>query len=115
MKIHALKCQDVFFQQIVDGQKPFEVRFQDRDFSVGDILALNEVCVDAANLGGGTTRHTGRCCLVKVTAILDNPQFCKEGYVVLGIRPSGLIPDSDDLFGCRKRSVYEVPVYGGDE
>lgn len=40
--IHSLKTWKQYFRQIVDGQKTFEVRKNDRGFKVGDILILDE-------------------------------------------------------------------------
>lgn len=41
--IHALKTEPQFFEAVIDGSKTFEVRKNDRDFRVGDYLALNEL------------------------------------------------------------------------
>lgn len=40
--IHQLKCEAKYFEEICSGQKTFEVRKNDRNFHVGDYLALNE-------------------------------------------------------------------------
>ncbi|MBQ0097361.1 MAG: DUF3850 domain-containing protein [Oscillospiraceae bacterium] len=74
--IHELKIKKKYFYDIIKGIKKFEVRKNDRNFKVGDYLALNEFEED----------YTGRSCLVKVIYLLDNPEYCKEGFVVMGIR-----------------------------
>jgi hypothetical protein len=42
MTRHALKCWPEFFQAIADGRKSFEIRVNDRNYQVGDILVLCE-------------------------------------------------------------------------
>lgn len=82
--IHQLKCESKYFEDVASGKKTFEVRNNDRDFRVGDFLALNELTPHSCNKKG-EHKETGRCCIVHVIYILDDPDFCKEGYVVLGI------------------------------
>ena len=40
--IHAVKIEPNFYRMVINGLKPYEVRFNDRDYRVGDYLALNE-------------------------------------------------------------------------
>ena len=75
--IHELKIVPEYFDAIVEGRKTFEVRRRDRTYQVGDMLALNEWTGEA---------YTGSSCLVHVTYVLDNENYCKEGYVILGIK-----------------------------
>lgn len=84
MRIHELKCRKKYFNDIISGAKPFEVRRKDRDFRVGDILALNEISDDDHPSVGAA--YTERAVLALVTYILDEPSYCKDGFVVLGIR-----------------------------
>jgi hypothetical protein len=74
--IHELKILPEYFDAIVKGRKTFEVRRRDRDYQVGDLLALNEWNLET---------YTGRSCFAQVVYILDNEDYCKEGYVILGI------------------------------
>lgn len=76
---HYLKTEPIFYQDAVSGQKPFEVRFNDRDFQVYDMLYLQE----------WLTGYTGRECQFEVTYVLDNPILCKKGYVIMGIKKIG--------------------------
>lgn len=39
---HKLKCWPNYLNDIIAGRKNFELRLNDRDFKVGDILALQE-------------------------------------------------------------------------
>ena len=77
--IHQLKQASIYFEDVTSGRKTFEVRKNDRNFKVGDYLGLNELNPDG--------KETGRSALFRVTYVLNNPEYCKEGYVVLGIQP----------------------------
>lgn len=41
MKLHELKLLEQYAQAKKDGIKPFEIRFNDRDFKVGDLVKYN--------------------------------------------------------------------------
>jgi len=72
-QIHHLKTWPEFFEASLAGIKPFEVRKNTRDFKLGDILILEEYL-------------TGRKLARTITYIFDNPGFCADGYVVLGVK-----------------------------
>lgn len=74
--LHTLKIQSRYFKDVVNGLKTFEIRKNDRDYKVGDILVLEE------RLCG---RFTDEQIKVKVTYITDYAQ--QDGYVVMGIEP----------------------------
>ena len=73
---HYLKILPKYYRDIERGDKTFEVRFNDRDFKEYDMLHLQEWC-------GG--EYTGREIIAQVSYLLDDPAFCKEGYVIMGI------------------------------
>lgn len=79
--IHALKTTPVHFEASAAGVKGFEVRRNDNPYNVGDYVALNEW----SNEG-----YTGRCTLHKIVYILSDPEYCKEGYVILGLEPCAI-------------------------
>lgn len=76
-KAHVLKLYSMYFSSVKDDSKPFEVRYNDRNYKVGDWLLLREV-----NDLGSFTRFS---IMRQVTYILDDPAYCKEGYVILGL------------------------------
>lgn len=43
MKLHELKLLEQYAQAKKDGIKPFEIRLNDRDFKVGDLVKYNIV------------------------------------------------------------------------
>lgn len=76
---HELKTWTQYFEEVWDRVKTFEVRKNDRNFQVGDTLILKE-------WNQFRQTFTGRKMSVKVTYILDDPEFVKEGYVIMGIK-----------------------------
>jgi hypothetical protein len=87
MRDHELKCLDHFFGAINDGTKTFEVRFNDRDYRVDDMLLLCEVkMVETQSIVKPV--QTGRCVQRRVTYVLkheDFPEGVPEGWCVLGL------------------------------
>lgn len=78
--LHDLKTWPPYFQAVVSGRKPFEVREDDRNFQVGDRLLLRE-------WDPKYKHHTGRKVTCEVTYKLQGGSFgIQEGYCVLGIR-----------------------------
>lgn len=61
--VHGLKCWPEFFQAIHTGKKTFELRVNDRDFKVGDVLLIRE-------WDPKTKKYTGRKLVRDVTYLL---------------------------------------------
>lgn len=74
---HELKIYPKYFEDVTSGKKTFEVRKNDRNFQVGDILALKE---------WDNIKYSGREVRAMVVYLL-NDKFIgvMPGYVVLGI------------------------------
>jgi len=78
-KIHVLKINNEFFHAIAKGEKTFEVRKNDRNFRVGDVLYLKEYSQKIEEYSGDKIYK-------KIIYILEGGQFGIEpGYVVLGL------------------------------
>ncbi|MBP5976794.1 DUF3850 domain-containing protein [Brasilonema sp. CT11] len=87
MKTHNLIIWKSFFETIVNDEKSFELRENDRDFKIGDHLNLIEV--DPEN----QMKATGRSCKREIIYILEGEQWgLKSGYVVLSFKPIKSIP-----------------------
>lgn len=74
--IHDLKTWPEYFEEVLSENKPFEVRLNDRDYKVGDVLNLRE----------WENVYSGRVVSVLVTYVLSDERFVKPGYVVMGIK-----------------------------
>lgn len=68
---HQLKIEPQYFQQVLMGNKNFEIRNNDRNFKVGDLVDLNEIGTD------------GKISCI-ITFVTNFKQ--KDGYVVFGIK-----------------------------
>jgi hypothetical protein len=106
--IHELKTWPEYFEFIWIGDKPFEVRKNDRDFQVGDILQLREyvpgntIQADAFSNADIDPYYTGREMDVRVSYILSDGQFgIEEGFVVMGIQVMCRRTEGAKIFPCK--------------
>lgn len=76
-----LKVLPKFFEDLTTGLKNFELRYNDRDFQVGDILCLRE-------WDDQTKQYSGNHRAREVTYVLHQgvPRGLEPGYVILGLR-----------------------------
>ena len=79
-RTHNLKTLAPYFGHSQKGLKDFEIRFDDRDFLVDDILNLQEYKYD---------KLTGECVQKRVKYILRRFKGLQTGYVVLGLEDIG--------------------------
>lgn len=84
--IHNLKCESQYFRAVKRGDKTFEIRKDDRNFQVGDIINLQEWDTHPDEAGGGNY-FTGAEFKVRITCKVSDERFCKLGFCVLGIEP----------------------------
>lgn len=110
--IHSVKIQPHYFNDVLTGRKTFEVRKNDRNYRVGDYIALNEWC-------DTKKEYTGRCCLVYIDYLIAD-EYCKEGFVIMSIKPCAVkrynrnIPHSP-FNHPENHSDYEVPLVSDEE
>ena len=76
---HYLKCETEYYQAVERGFKTFELRKNDRDYNVHDIIHLNEV-VDGV--------ETGRTLQQKeIVYILHGGKYgLEDGYCILQMK-----------------------------
>ena len=77
--VHELKVWIDYYKDIENGSKKFELRFNDRNFQVGDTLHLREYNhIDNYYTGKDVTKEVGY--------ILDDTKFgLKDGWIVMGL------------------------------
>jgi hypothetical protein len=76
--LHHLKTVQPYYDSSAAGEKTFEIRNDDRDYKVGDILHLYE---------WDGEKPTGREHWKEVTYLLKDKPFVPDGYVCLGVKP----------------------------
>lgn len=79
MVIHNLKTWPEYFQAVKTGAKTFEIRKNDRNFQIGDIISLMEYNPTMGQL-------TGEIIPFFITYILNEQPFVPEGYVCMSIK-----------------------------
>lgn len=99
METHRLKIKSEHFSAVINKTKTAEIRYNDRNYQVGDTLILNEIDENG--------NFTGKNCAVIVTHVLDDNQYLQNGYVML----SFFMPSSDYL----NREIDEIKAQGIEE
>ncbi|WP_065755239.1 DUF3850 domain-containing protein [Bradyrhizobium paxllaeri] len=84
-RVHHVKCWRVFFDDMQTGRKSFDVRRDDRDYQIGDIMNFKE-------WAPAETRYTGRETRKLITYIVHAGEGSfaplaglKPGFCVLGL------------------------------
>jgi hypothetical protein len=94
MAVHDLKTLPEYFQAVIDEEKTFEIRKDDRHFKVGDVLMLQEY---DPKRGNGKRGYTGRMVWVLIRYIFDGsklPGVITPGFVIMSIDICRDIPAS---------------------
>lgn len=80
-KIIELKILPNYYEAVKKGEKTFELRLNDRNYEVGDILILKEY---------DGSQFSGRSVTVIITYILQDCGFgLADGYAILSIKLMG--------------------------
>lgn len=78
-RVHTLKLLKEYYEESYSGRKTFEIRHDDRNYHLGDILELREFDIV-------TLQYTGRQHYMQITYILNSTKYLREGYVCLGLK-----------------------------
>lgn len=88
MTTHELKINECYFNHILEGKKTCEIRFNDRDYQVGDIIRFKYLWKYEER--PSEAQFDGDCYLSDVnfiiTHVLHFPEGLKEGFVALSIK-----------------------------
>jgi hypothetical protein len=85
---HELKTDSIHFKNSWQGLKPWEIRFNDRDFKRGDTCSLVETVYTSSEMKEGKPlKYTGRSIKGVIELVEEGTDFeVKEGWVVLTFR-----------------------------
>ncbi len=79
---HELKIKPEYYNAVISGRKRFEIRKDDRNFKVGDVIRLEEFDINLH------MAYTGRSSLYEITFKLDGGEYgLEKGYCILSIKP----------------------------
>lgn len=87
MKSHYLKTNAEYFDAVKSGEKTFELRINDRNFQIGDLLILMRT-----DPGACAQKYDdiipGERLLKTISYIFDGGKFgLEKGYCILGLKP----------------------------
>jgi hypothetical protein len=93
---HELKTWPVYFQRVWEGDKPFEIRLDDRGYQKGDTVTLREwdrkaACACPLGESRGEhaddcARHSGRTVTARIGFVMAStpPRGNQRGFVGMG-------------------------------
>lgn len=82
--IHELKIWPEFVEPLNAGLKPYEIRYDDRNYKVGDTIVFKEY-------NHRLKKYTGRIGTGKIIYMFSIPFILDENYVILTIKLQTLI------------------------
>lgn len=95
-QFHEIKCWLPHFEGVRKGEKPFEIRINDRNYKKGDYLILKEYDQNKKEL-------TGREVIRKVRYILDLHDGLYLGFVIMGL--------SNETYIIKDNPKYQAEEY----
>ena len=78
-KVHHLKTWPPYFQEIVEGNKTFDIRKNDRDFKTGDLIIFEEYAMGDL--------YTGRTIIRRIGYMLESQWGLAKGVCCMSILP----------------------------
>ena len=82
-RVHELKIDRRLWSAVATNEKPFEIRYNDRGYQVGDDLLLRAV----VNTEGIPPVYTGEWAFCHVTFVLSDTRWgMRDGFVIMGTR-----------------------------
>ena len=90
MTHHVLKTDPAVFEDSYQGKKPFEIRWNDRDFKEGDTIELKETTYSYSQMinikDPKPLLYTGRTLNEEVSCVLHGNKYgLLSGWVILGL------------------------------
>jgi len=78
---HRVKTNSTHFQHLKEGQKKFDVRFDDKDYKLEDTLIFEEYKCPAS----GSPTPSGESVEFKIIYILRRFKGLELGYIIIGL------------------------------
>jgi hypothetical protein len=78
MSFHELKIDPEMFGVVESGEKPFDLRIDDRGFEVGDEIGFKE-------FDRKTGQYSDRCFVREISYILRDWPGLTKGYCIIGL------------------------------
>jgi hypothetical protein len=86
-RLHELKKDPEVFHASLQGNKPWEIRYNDRRYQVGDHLTVRETKFSGEDMKKGKALiYTGRYLCLKVTYLLKGYGL-QDGWVIMSVEP----------------------------
>lgn len=92
-KTHSIRLAKTYFNDVASGKKSFELRKNDREYKVGDMLEMLEFA---------DGRNTGRIIQAEVVYMLEGYTGLEDGYCILGISVKKVDTEKYDIPGQMK-------------
>lgn len=103
MKEHEKKILTQYFKEVINGNKPFELRLNDCNYEVGDTLLLKEIENKNHESALGNfliSVYTGQEITKEISYIYKGKGYgLEEGYCILGLKQEGIQLKNIDLTG----------------
>lgn len=101
---HELKTDPQVFEASFSGNKPWEIRFNDRAFEPGDTVLLRQTLFCGARMADGAPLiYTGRAIVGKITYIHQGPEYgLPPGWCIFSVDKSyhideGPVPELTEI------------------
>ncbi len=93
MNLHTLKTDPAVFQAVWDDKKTYEIRKNDRDYQVGDVVVLRELVNtgDDMQFCGKPLAYTGRTISNTISHVLKDQYGVARGWAILSLTPGGAV------------------------
>jgi len=106
---HVIKISPQYFDDVANKIKPFEVRYNDRNYKVGDSLHLREFDGE---------KYTPRSIFANISYVLDDEKYCKAGYVIMALSKVRVYDPRKER-GCntckhRNHCTFETQCFGAN-
>ena len=96
IKTHTLKGDHDVFQETWDDIKSFEIRFDDRNFKVGEEIVIKETVSTGFQMKNGAPLiYTGRAIRMVIMSKLSGAYGLKPGWCVMSVSELHRVGDTD--------------------